>query len=95
MERDERGSLGSYGTAHVPGPFLWGRVLRGRAVAWRDSGAPARDRDGYLFHAVTSPDTGMSEEVEADPTVTGLHCATCSLAVEEALKRELGMTGRT
>lgn len=30
---------------------------------------------------------------EAELAVTGMHCATCSLAVEEALKREPGVTG--
>ena len=30
---------------------------------------------------------------EAELAVTGMHCATCSLAVEEALKREPGVIG--
>ena len=31
-------------------------------------------------------------EREAELAVTGMHCATCSLAVEEALKREPGVS---
>ena len=62
-------------------------------IARRDRGELARDWDGYLFHAVASTDTGMAEEVEAELAVTGMHCATCSLAVEEALRREPGVSG--
>ena len=43
----------------------------------------------HTIHTVMAAETDR----EADLAVTGMHCATCSVAVEEALKREPGVTG--